>query len=480
MNLNRISTGITGLDEILSGGLIKNQTYLIKGQPGSGKTTLGFHFLNAGISQGETTLFITFCELEARIRRNAQQININLDQVEFLDLSTTADFFTQDQSYDVFSAAEVEKAPVIQNIINAIARLEPQRIFLDTITQFRFLSADYFQFRKQIQSFIRFLLEKEITLLFTSEASQRYPDDDLEFMSDGVIQLDIETERRSIQINKIRGSNFVGGKHDLELSEQGIQVFPRLVPEIYQRQFKSEIISSGIPEIDELLHGGIERGTTTIISGPSGVGKSTFGIQFMKEAAGKGERSVLYAFEEGMETLLQRCQAINIPAQIMIERGTLSVVLVEPLKYTPNRFFYLVRREVEENNAKIIMIDSTSGYQLSMQGEDLIRHLHSLCQYLKNMGVTVILVNEVHTIAGDNFSVTENGLSYLGDNLVFLRYLELNGQLSKAIGVLKKRVSDFERTLREFSITKYGIKVGDPLDKLRGILNGVPEWIDQK
>jgi circadian clock protein KaiC len=479
MTLNRISTGVTGLDEILSGGLIAHQAYLVTGQPGSGKTTLGFHFLNAGISQGETTLFISFGELETRLRRNAQQIGIDLEQVEFLDLSPTADFFTENQTYDIFSPAEVEQAPIIQNIIKTIARIQPQRIFLDAITQFRFLTTDYFQFRKQIQSFLRFLLDHEITLLFTSEGSDRYPDDDLQFMSDGVIELFMTSERRCIQVNKFRGSDFTGGEHDLHLSDRGMEIYPRLVSESHKLEFKSEVISSGIPEIDELLHGGIERGTTTIISGPSGVGKSTFGVQFMKEAAGRGERSVLYAFEEEVETLLKRCEAVNIPAHIMIERGTLSVVSIEPLKYTPNRFSYLVRREVEEHNARIIMIDSTSGYRLSMQGEDLIRQLHSLCQYLKNMGVTVILVNEVTAITGNNFSVTENGLSYLGDNLIFLRYLELDGQLRKAIGVLKKRVSDFERTLREFNITKYGIKVGEPLTQLRGILSGVPTWINK-
>ena len=256
-----------------------------------------------------------------------------------------------------------------------------------------------------------------------------------------------------------------------------MEVFPDLVPAIHQRNFKSEVISSGIPEIDELLYGGIERGTTTIISGPSGVGKSTFGIQFMKEAAGRGERSVIYAFEEGIETILERCEAINIPAHVMIDRGTLSVISVEPLQYTPNQFVHLVRNEVEQNNARIVMIDSTSGYKLSMQGKDLVRQLHSLCQYLKNMGVTVILINETHTITGNEFRVTEVGLSYLADNLIFLRYLELDGELRKAIGVLKKRISDFERTLREFTITKYGIKVGEPLTKLRGILSGVPTWI---
>ena len=479
MATKRISTGIDGLDEILVGGLITHQAYLIKGQPGSGKTTLGFHFLSAGIAQGEISLFISFSESEARLRNNAQSIGMSLDRVEFLDLSPTEEFFTEDQSYNIFSPAEVEKAPITQKIIDAVDRIKPQRIFLDAITQFRFLTADTFSFRKQVQSFLRFMLERNITLLFTSEGSDRHPDDDLQFMSDGVIELQMTSNRRTIKVNKFRGSGFAKGFHDLSLSDRGMEVFPRLVPETLQREFQPEAISAGIPEIDELLHGGIERGTTTIITGPSGVGKSTFGMQFMKEAAGRGERSVVYAFEEGIETLLRRCEAINIPVHAMIERGTLAVISVEPLQYTPNQFVHLVRTEVEQNNAQIVMIDSTSGYKLSMQGEDLVRHLHSLCQYLKNMGVTVILINETHTIAGGEFSVTEGGLSYLADNLIFLRYLELDGQLRKAIGVLKKRVSDFERTLREFKITKYGIKVGEPLTQLRGILSGVPEWIDK-
>ncbi len=474
MTINRISTGISGLDSILLGGLIGNQTYLVKGQPGSGKTTLGFHFLDRGIAQGETSLFISFSESETRLRRNAKLINIDLERVNFLDLSTTADFFTKDQTYDIFSPSEVEKAPVTKKLINSILEIKPQRIFLDAITQFRFLAADSFDFRKQIQSFLRFVVDRDITLLFTSEGSDRNPDDDLQFMSDGVIELHNTIDRRSIQVNKFRGSDFIRGCHDIVLSDRGMVVYPGSTSITWDYKFIVEAISSGIPEVDELLHGGIERGTVTVISGPSGVGKSTLGMQFMKEAAGRGERSVIYAFEEGIETLLSRCQAVNIPAHTMIERGTLSVVSVEPLKYTPNHFSNLVRQEVEENNAKIVMIDSTSGYKLSMQGEDLIRQLHSLCQYLKNMGVTVILVNETHNITGE-FSLTEVGISYLADNLIFLRYLELNGELRKAIGVLKKRVSDFERTLREFKITKYGIKVGEPLTQLRGILSGIPQ-----
>ena len=478
MTIARISTGVAGLDEMLQGGLITCQAYLVRGQPGSGKTTLGCHFLSRAASEDETCLFISFSESESKLRQNAEQIGIDLEGVNFLDLSTSADFFTENRTYDIFSPSEVDQAPISAKIVAAIEEIKPQRVFLDAITQFRYLTSDQYGLRQQIQSFLRYVVDRDITILLTSEGNDRNPDDDLQFMSDGVIELDSSVNKRYVRVTKFRGSNFVKGNHDLLLDEHGMTVYPNLVLEERHHLNKLETISSGIPEIDQLLCGGIERGTTTIISGASGVGKSSFGIQFMKEAASRGERSVLYAFEEAEETILKRCESINIPVGIMIELGTLSIVNVEPLRYSPNQFVHLVRTEVEQNEAKIIMIDSTSGYKLSMEGDNLIRQLHLLCKYLKHKGVTVILVNETQTIAGGEFRVTEVGLSYLADNLIFLRYLEMNGELRKAIGVLKKRVSNFERTLREFEITKYGIKVGEPLSKLRGILSGIPTFVD--
>ena len=250
-----------------------------------------------------------------------------------------------------------------------------------------------------------------------------------------------------------------------------------MIPEAYGQEFAKEVISSGIPELDELLHGGFERGTITIISGPSGVGKTTLGLQFMKEAAGRGERSVVYCFEEWQETLLNRCQSVNIPVRTMIKQGKLGVVQVEPLHYSPNEFANIVRDEVEQKKARIVMLDSISGYRLSLRGDDLVPHIHALCKYFQNMGVAVILINEVETITGD-FRVTEAGISYMADNIVFLRYLEMQGEIRKVIGVLKKRMSDFQKTLREYEITRYGIKVGKPLANLRGILTGNPEFFE--
>jgi circadian clock protein KaiC len=473
----RLSTGVAGLDEILLGGLLPGRAYLLRGGPGSGKTTMGLHFLTASRADWEKPLFITMGESEEQIRKNAEAIGFDLEGVTFLDLSPSTTFFTEVQSYDIFAPAEVEREPTTQQIVAQVEALKPQRVFLDAITQFRYLAGDAFQFRKQALSFLRFLTEQGATVLFTSEASVEAPDDDLQFMADGVINLEFTPEERTLSVSKFRGSDFRSGQHSMKLSPTGVEVFPRLLPETHQREFVPDILPSGVPELDELLHGGLERGTISIISGPTGVGKTTLGLQFMKEAAGRGERSAVFTFEERLDTLLRRSEAVHIPVHAMIERGTLSVVQVEPLQWTPDEFARLIRREVEEHATRIIMLDSTAGYRLSLRSEDLVEHLHALCKYLQNMGVAVLLISEIEAITGE-FQATEGGLSYLADNIVFLRYIEVQGQLRRAIGVLKKRLTGFENTLREIEITHYGIKVGKPLTELRGILHGTPEWVE--
>ena len=479
MTDDRLTTGIAGLDEVLQGGYASGRAYLVRGGPGTGKTTLGMHFLTTGAANGEPVLFITLAEPVNQLRRTAAGLGFNVAGITFLDLSPTSEFFAQVQTYDIFSPAEVEREPTTQRIVEQVAVLKPQRIFIDSMTQFRYLATDTFQFRKQVLSFLRFLVEQDITVLFTSEHSAEAPDDDLQFMSDGVLNLDFSHEQRTLSVSKFRGSDFQDGRHSVRLTNTGMQLFPRLMPLNLGREITTEVISSGIPGIDELMHGGIERSTITIISGPSGVGKSTLGLQFMKEAAGRGERSVIYTFEEHKETLLRRAEGVNVAVHAMQERGTLAVVQIEPLHYTPDEFAHLVRQEVEQQQARIVMIDSLSGYRLSIRGNELTTHIHALCKYLQNMGVAVLLINEVETITGD-FRATENGISYLADTIVFLRYLEVQGELRRAIGVLKKRMSDFEKTLREFQISRSGIKVGAPLTHMRGVLMGIPEMLENQ
>lgn len=471
----RLSTGIMGLDSVLFEGLLPGRVYVTRGGPGTGKTTLALNFIAAG-PDGRLGLLITLSQTESQVRENSASLGIDLDGVEILDLAPTEEVFTGVGAYDIFSPADIERKPTAQKIMQAMDRLKPERVCVDSVTQLRYLSPDPHQFRKQMMALARYLTGQGATVLFTSEASPETPDDDLQFLCDGVVNLESRPEGRTISVSKFRGSDFIEGPHSMRIARGGVRVAPRLVPMEHAREFVPQSLSSGIPELDEHLHGGIERGTVTMITGPAGVGKTLLGLQFMKEAAGRGERSVVYTFEENRSTIIQRSQAVNIPAAEMASGDKLSIVQVEPLDYTPDEFAVHVRQEVEHQQARIVMLDSILGYQLSLWHGDLNPRLHALCRYLRNMGVTAILINEVETVTGD-FLVTEHRISHLADTVIFLRYLELEGEIRRAIGVLKKRTGDFDKSLRQFEITRYGIKVGAPLKGMRGILTGLPEWV---
>ncbi|WP_418286911.1 ATPase domain-containing protein [Halorubrum sp. DTA46] len=476
---DRVATGIRGLDTILNGGLVPERSYLVRGKPGTGKTILGLHYLTQGTAQGETSLFINLEEATADIEQNAAVLGFDVEDVQFLDLSPKSEFFADDQGYDIFESSEVERDPLVEKITERVSAVEPDRVFVDPISQLRYLSTDEYQFRKQALSFMRLLGEAGATVLFTTQATEDAPDDDLQFMSDGMIELGYASTGRSISVPKFRGSATRSGDHSVKITDDGLVVYPELAPGDYNQEFVDEPISAGVPEVDQLLNGGLDRGTVTVISGPTGVGKTTTGTQFMKEAAGRGERSVMYLFEETSGTFMRRSEAVNIPVAEMRDRGTLNVEEIEALEISPQEFTNMVRQEVENKGAEIVMIDGISGYKLALEGEEgeLVSHLHSLGRYLKNMGVTVIMIEEITNITGE-FQATDVGISYLADNIVFLRHLELQGEMQKVIGVLKMRTSDFERTLRQFKITEHGITVGEPLTQLRGILSGTPEWTD--
>ncbi|WP_266080066.1 ATPase domain-containing protein [Haladaptatus caseinilyticus] len=475
--LTKISTGTTGLDEILQGGFIAKRSYLLRGDPGTGKTILGMKYLTAGVEADETVLFVNLEESADDIRDNASTLDIDLSDVHFLDLSPDSDVFVDEQSYDIFTPSEVEQEPLTTAITDRVESIDPDRVFIDPLTRLRHLTSDEYQFRKQVIAFMHYLKEQGATVLFTSQHSDESSDDDLQYMTDGTIELEHSSHGRTISVPKFRGSSVNEGDHAMRIGQGGLSVYPEISPTEHSRSFEIESVSSGIPEVDELLHGGLERGTISILSGPTGVGKTTVGTQFMKEAAGRGERSVMYMFEETLETFRERSQTINIPVKRMQEQGALEVEEMKPLDCSATEFAYRVRKEVEENDTSIVMIDGIDGYKLSLRDDDdrvLVRKLHSLCRYLKNMGVTVILVDEIDTITGE-FQATEAGISYLADNIVFLRHLEVTGEMRKAIGVLKKRTSDFERSLREFKITEHGLKVGEPLTELNSVLSGSPE-----
>lgn len=480
-NRTRISTGVPGLDAILDGGLLPGRAYLVRGGPGTGKTQIGLKYLQEGASQngdGSHALYITLGERPEQIRADARGLGVEVKGIEFLDLSPSSEFFAEDESYDIFLPAEVERGPVTEAITDRIEAVEPTRVFVDSMTQLQFLSTSPEVFRKQALALIRYLTEQGATVCFATESGPDAPDTALQFLSDGILQLTQEDGHRRVEITKYRGSSYRSGRHTLAIERSGARVYPRLEPSARSREYQGESISSGVPELDELLGGGLARSTVSLISGSSGVGKTTLGLQFMKEAAGRGERSVVYSFEEQTFTLIRRCESVNIPVRSMIDRGTLRLESIRPGVLSTDQFVDHVRTEVEEHGSRIVMIDSLLGFRNALHGGHLEQTLHMLGDYLVSRDVSLLITDEIETVTGD-FKPTSSSVSYIADNLLFLRYLEMSGELRKAIGVLKKRTSDFEKSLREFAITKYGIRVGSPLTGLRGVLVGQPEWIDE-
>jgi circadian clock protein KaiC len=476
----RVSTGVAGLDEILNGGLLGGLAYMLRGGPGTGKTILGMHYLTAGADAGEDVLYVGFEEPVSDIERNAARLGFDLSGVEILDLSPDSDRFLDRESYGVFAPSEVEGDAVVDRIAERVEAIDPSRVFIDPLTQLRTLSPDDYQFRQEVASLMSYLKSEGATALFTTQPIAGVPDDDLQFIGDGAIEVERTEHGRRIGVTKLRGSDFQGGWHTLRIRDDGISVYPELVPDDYDREFDPSPISSGIEALDELLSGGIERGTVTVISGPSGVGKSTTGAHFLTEAAERGERAAAFLFEESMDSFTYRSESIGLPVEQMQEDGRLHLHEIEALSISPDEFAALVREEVEEHDARVVMIDGTAGYRLSLRGEDddATRELHALCRYLRNMGVTTVLVEEANTVTGE-FAATTHDISYLADNLLFLRYVEMRGEMRKTIGILKKRLSGFEPTLRELRIDSDGLWIGDPLSNLRGILTGTPEWTAQ-
>jgi circadian clock protein KaiC len=470
----RVSTGIAGLDEITRGGLVAGRATMVRGGPGVGKTAVGLHFLAAGAARGESVLFLTHGPTKELVRADAASIGLDAGAIEFVEFTPSPDFFAESQSYDVFSPQDVERQSFASELISAFERIAPQRVFVDALTQVRHLSNDLVDFRRQAQAFLRFLAASGATVLFASGSSDRGADEDLQFMADGVINLDYSTALgRTVTISKLRGSGFALGQHSAKIDDGGFHVYPRLLPERFGLETPHEQIPSDIAELDAMLQGGVERSAVTLISGPTGVGKSSLATQFLVAAASRGERGIVYTFEETTDVLARRSEGLGMPVRRLVEDGLLEIAEIEPLHYTPDQFALEVRREVEKRGTRLVLIDSTSGYRLAMQGEALVPHLHALTKYLKNMGVTVFLIFETSEITGE-FRVTDADISYLADNIVFLRYVELAGELRRVMGVLKKRTGDFEKTLRELEITSGGLRVGDPLAGYRGILSGLP------
>jgi circadian clock protein KaiC len=480
-----VTSGIPGLDAILDGGLVCGRAYQVRGLPGTGKTILSWYFLTGphrDVAQNESpdasSLLITFDESEEQLRTDAGRFGFDTEPVDVLDLSPTSDKFVGEGNPDNFySTGSPSLGSIAEDITDTVDAMAPTRIVVDSMSHFRQFVADPSQDRTQILSLLRYLKEQDATVLLVSEGGDN-PGGKLDYLSDGIIELRRGANGRTIEVLKQRGHQFQSGRHSLSIGPEGMSVHPRLNPAEKEDTEVGAVLSSGIPQLDELLGGGIAEQTITMFSGPSGVGKTTLGLQFMKEAAGRGKKSILYSFEEETGTILHRSSSINLPVRGMVEQGTLQVRQFRPWSFDEGLFVDQVRRDVAEG-AQIVMLDSISSYEACGRPEHMRAQLHRLCKFLIEHGLTVLLVNEIREITG-TFRATEGEVSHLADNLIFLRYLEIEGELRKAIGILKKRAGNFEKTLREFRISEHGIRVGAPLVELRGVLSGNPEWTNNK
>ncbi|WP_232701421.1 ATPase domain-containing protein [Halobacterium wangiae] len=480
ISLSRYSSGVPGLDSLLRDGYVTERMYLVLGRPGTGKTILGMSFLDAGLQNGEDALYIHTEESQEEILINAARVGIDLTDVEFLDLGPESDFFTESRAYELVDPHDITDDRVIERIRETVEDLDPSRVLVDPISQLRYFEPTDHQYRQRIISFMRFLRERGTTVLAT-ESNDPGQHTELRSLSDGVIRLERGESGRRIEVTKHRGVDVPRGSHGLEIRDDGIEVYPALLPRSRDRDFDPEQLSSGIENLDTLLGGGLERGTVTILSGPTGIGKSTTAAEFLTAAAAAGNVGLMYLFEENTETFTHRSESFDIPITALQERGALAVEEIEPLTRSPEEFAQLVSRQVEEHDAELVVIDGVSGYKQSLHGDraDTTRKIHALTRYLKNANVSVILLDEISEVTGLQQPTGEQ-ISYLADNIVFMNYIERHGRIERVVGVLKKRVGGFESTLREFDITDDGIEVGDPLSGVRGILEGAPEVIQRE
>jgi circadian clock protein KaiC len=472
------ATGIAGLDDVLAGGLPRNRLYVVQGSPGAGKTTIGLQYLLTGSAAGESGLYVTLSETADELHASARSHGWGLEGIRIHEVLPSEEVAAEAEN-TLFHPAEVELSETVGSIIREIERVNPSRLVIDSLSEIRLLSQSPLRYRRQILALKQFLSGRHCTALFLDEAASTEGDLHLQTIAHGVIRLEqlaplYGAERRRLRILKLRGLSFRGGYHDFKIETGGVVVFPRLIASEHETASPDGMISSGLAGLDALLGGGIDRGTTTLIMGPAGTGKSIIVAQYASAAAGRGEHVVMLTFDEGTGTLFERTGALGIPLEKHVRERRVRVRQIDPAELSPGEFSHLLRRAVEEDGARVIVIDSLSGYFNSMPEENLLTvQLHELFSYLRQRGVVVLITLPQHGFVGPNVE-SPIEVSYLADTVVLLRYFEAEGRVRKAISVLKKRSGLHEATIREFVIDAGGLRVGPALEGFQGVLSGTP------
>ncbi|HEY2117377.1 MAG TPA: ATPase domain-containing protein [Candidatus Angelobacter sp.] len=478
----RLTTGVSGLDNILHGGLQSGHVYLIEGDPGSGKTTMGMQFLLQGIAEGEPTLYITLAESRDELAAVAESHDFDLSKVEIFEVQPPELDQKGSDQYTVFHPSEVELVDVMQSILSKVEGMKAGRIVFDSMSEIRMLARDPLRYRRQILSLKQFFVGRKSTVLLLDDRTGDRSDTQLQSICHGAVRLesvprDYGPERRQLQVLKMRATQFREGQHDYKIEKGGLRVYPRLISaEHLPPGVDRSILPSGIKELDKLFGGGVARGTTSLFMGPAGSGKSTIAAKFLATAAERGERGLMFTSDETLESLMTRCRGLGIPLEVYCENKTVELQKLDPALLSPGEFITLIRRDVEERGCRVVIIDSLNGLLNAMPGQAMLIQLHELFSYLSHMGVTTFMIMAQFGILGTQMGSPVD-VSYLADNVLLFRYFEMRGSVRQAVSVMKRRSGPHERSIRELRLTPNHIEIGESLRAFEGILTGVPNFI---
>jgi circadian clock protein KaiC len=475
-----VATGIAGLDTILQGGLPGHRLYLVQGHPGSGKTTLALQFLLEGRRRGETGLLVTLSETKNELREVAASHGWSLDGLAVHELPAFEDQAFAGSEYTLFHPSEMELRESTQSLFEAVKRIQPVRLVLDSLSEMRLLAQDPLRYRRQIAALKQFFVGRQCTVLLVDDLTAA-ADLQLQTMAHGVIHLEQTVppygrERRRLQVVKLRGVSYRGGYHDFTITRGGLIVYPRLAAVEHPPTFAPAKISSGLVSLDTLMGGEVQSGTTLLLMGPAGSGKSVLATQYVAAAVNRGDKAAMYLFDEGIATSLVRAAGLGIELQRFRESGQVIMQQVDPVEMSPGEFVHAICHAVQHERTRIVVIDSLNGYLMSLPRDGgLMGQLHELFTFLRMQGVLTLVVVAQHGLVGSTVE-TPVDLSYLADTVMMLRYFEAMGEVRQAISVLKKRTGIHERTIREFRIGNGGLYVGEPLKDFQGVLSGIPTY----
>jgi circadian clock protein KaiC len=478
------STGIAGLDDVLAGGLARGRVFLLEGHPGTGKTTVALQFLMAGAALGERCLHITLSETEDELRSSAATHGWTLDGVEICELMPPESLLDENQQQSLLYSSDLELGETARRIFATIDRAQPHRVVLDSLSEIRLLAQGSLRYRRQVLALKQYLAMRQGTALLLDDLTASSEDATMHSVAHGVLHLEelapeYGAERRRLRVMKYRGKRYRGGYHDFTIATGGIRVFPRLVSAEHRASFARDPLPSHSRALTALLGGGVDRGSSVLVMGPSGTGKSLLNLTFVQTAIARGENAAMFIFDEERGMLIDRAKGIGVDLRAMIDAGKLVLQQVDAAELTPGEFSERVRRSLEDHGARTVVIDSLNGYQAAMPGEKaLVLHMHELLQYLNRQQATTFLTVAQQGMVGEMRSPFD--LTYLADTVILLRYFEARGRVRRAISIVKKRTGGHEDTIREYRIDEAGITVGEPLTGFQGVLRGVPVLAGEK